>query len=235
MNKHFLALCIVFLLLAFSADFVVSRYSVHKGVKVVSYLSDNAPAQNSGILIGEVITSFNGITISDIGDFKKFFSNSKPGDLIDVNSGEHKVVLGDNNGKALFGVNVEDAVYFPYLWVVVLSSISSVLPWISAIFGGFALFSKEHSFLKLNALNALDIILTGIALLLGAQELNPLASLFIGNFGFIALAIVKVIAVVAISRILLNYKMHKPMQICVFIYAGAVLVNIVSFAHTMFL
>ncbi len=234
MNKHFFVLCIVFLLLTFSADFIVSRYSVNNGVKIVSYLSDNAPAQNSGIMIGDIVTSFNGVTILDISDFKKFFLNSKPGDLVNVNH-KYNVVLADNDGKALFGVNVEDDVSFKYLWVYVLSAIASVLPWISAVFGGLALLSKEHSFLKLNVLNVLDVLLTGIALLRGAQELNPFASLFIGNFGFMALAFIKVFAVVVISRILINYKMHKSMQICVFIYAGIVLVNIVSFAHTMFL
>ena len=233
MNKHFLVLCIVFLLLTFSADFVVSKYSVHQGVKVVSYLSDNAPAQNSGVLIGDVITSINGVSILDINDFKNFFSNMRPGDAIKVNGRD--IILADNAGKPLFGVNVEDVVYFPYVWVSVLSAISSVLPWISAVFGGLALLSKEHTFLKLNVLNVFDILLTGTALLRGARELNPFASLLIGNFGFIALAFVKVIAVVVISKLLLKHNMHKSMQACVFIYAGIVLVNIVNFAHAMFL
>jgi len=232
MNKHFLALCIIFLLLAFSADYAVSKYEIHNGVRVVSYFEES-PAKNSGIMIEETITAMNGAEIKDISDFKNFFSDYKTGDSVSVNG--KLVILGDNAGKPLFGANVENSVEFPYYWVFILSGISSILPWISAIFGGLALFSKEHSFLKLNALNAFDIILTGIALLQGARELNPFAQFMISNFGFFALAIFKALAVVMISKLLLTHKMHKSMQICVFVYAGIALVNITRFAHTMFL
>lgn len=211
--KYFLAM-----LAMLSLAIALQATGTHQGVRITDFME--GPVE--GLSIGETITTINHAPVRTVQEFVEAVKSEKDDDI----SIEGKTIPL-KNGK--IGVYVEQEVEYPF-WPS--KHLVAVLPWLAAIAG---IASLRHTTMTLNLFNIADIGLTSIALSMGAQELNPLATAAIANYGFWAVAGFKIAAVLTISLLLRKYQLSFSTKTCSAAYMAVIVLNLSQLMRIIFL
>jgi len=103
-------LAIVFFLIFINASIIITPFYSEKGVRVVNVI-EGSPAEQYGIIPGDVIYKLNNTEIITISDLISFMSSARPGDLVIVETErtELYVYLGShpaNASRAYLGIEM---------------------------------------------------------------------------------------------------------------------------------
>ena len=93
--------------------------------------------------------------------------------------------------------------------------------------------SGEVQLLYWVLLNAVDALLTGLAMSLGATEANPILNLFAADMGIIGMISTKTLMGVWIGSVLLDRKMLGALRKLNFAMLGLVIYNMLVITHGM--
>lgn len=211
--KYFLIMLTVLLL-----AIALQATGTQQGVRITDFM--NEPVKE--LSIGETITTINHAPVRTVQEFVQAVK-SETGGNIKVNG--KQVPLRE--GK--IGVYVEQEVKYPLSF---FRHLVMALPWLAAIAG---IASLRHNTMTLNIFNIADIGLTSIALSMGAQELNPLATAAIANYGFWAVAAFKITAVLTISLLLRKYQLSFSTKTCSAAYMAVIVLNLSQLMRIIFL
>jgi len=105
--------CMLIMIFAFSP--VIGAMVQADGILVNGFTPDangGFPGQDAGIVVGDIITSVDGISLVDQFDFSIALENKTPGDTVNIgtNSSVHSVILGENpsdNSKGFLGITID--------------------------------------------------------------------------------------------------------------------------------
>jgi len=126
--------------------------TVNEGAEIISFIGTNTPAQINGLVVGEIITSIDDISVLEAADFKTAMDLKQIGETIDVTTNKQtlSIVLGEDEIEkdAFLGVNVQSkegikpAVLSAYpIWSRIALWVKGLVYWLSLLNIGVGLFN----------------------------------------------------------------------------------------------